>query len=59
MRDMLALCNKNVDFSMNSATYIQIDDVVTGCPLGPPLAGILMVKLKRSLGLRLSNYIKI
>ena len=58
MKDILVLCTKNVHFSMNGDLYSQIDGVAMGSPLGPVLAGIFMVKLERSLVLKLSNYIK-
>ena len=49
---------KNVHFSMNGDIYLQIDAVAMVSPLGPVLAGILMVELERSLVPKLSSYIK-
>ena len=49
MKDMLLLCTKNVHFRYNHDIYRQRDGVAMGSPLGPALAGILMVNLKRSL----------
>ena len=48
MRELL-LCMKNVHFTFRGVVYIQTDGVVVGSPLGPVLAGIFMVDLKRSL----------
>ena len=43
---------------MNGDIYLPSDGVAMGPPLGPVLAGIFMVELKRSLVTKLSNYIK-
>ena len=59
VKDMLILCTKSDNFSMNGDIYLQIDGVVMGSPLGPVLAGIFMVELERSLVPKLSNYIKL
>ena len=49
MKEMLLLRTKNAHFSYNNDISIQRDGVAMGSPLGPVLAGILMVNLKRSL----------
>ena len=49
MKEMLLLRTKNAHFSYNHDISIQTDGVAMGSPLGPALAGILMVNLKRSL----------
>ena len=54
---MLLLCTKNVHVSYNYDIYIQRDGVAIGSPLGPVLAGILMVNLERSLVPKLNVYI--
>ena len=59
VKDLLILCTKSDNFSMNGDIYLQIDGVVMGSPLGPVLAGIFMVELERSLVPKLSNYIKL
>ena len=48
MKNMLILCTKSDNFSMNDDIYLQIDGVVMGSPLGPVLAGIFTVELERS-----------
>ena len=57
MKEMLLLCTKNVHVSYNYDIYIQRDGVAIGSPLGPVLAGILMVNLERSLVPKLNVYI--
>ena len=49
MKNLLLLCTKNVRFTFENNIYQQKDDVAMGSPLGPVLAGILMVHLKRTL----------
>ena len=58
MKDIIILCTKSVHCSMNGDIYLQVDGNSMGSPLGPVLAGIFMVKLKRSIVPKLSNYIK-
>ena len=48
MREILLLCTKNVHFTSGDLVYLQTDGVAMGSPLGPVLAGILMVDLERS-----------
>ena len=48
MKELLILCTKNVHFTFNNETYIQVDGVVMGSPLGPVLANIFMAKLETS-----------
>ena len=46
MKEMLKLCTKNEHFTFNGDIYLRTDGVVIGSPLGPVLAGILMVHLE-------------
>ena len=45
MNELLYLCTKNAHFTLNSKTYVQVDGVAMGSPLGPSLANIFMVEL--------------
>ena len=56
LKELLLLCTKNVHFSFNGQFYLQIDGIAMGSPLGPVIAGILMVELERSLLPKLSSY---
>ena len=40
---------------MNSKTYVKIDDVAMGSPLGPSLANIIMLELEQNMIPTLSN----
>ena len=55
MRDLLYLCTKNAHFSLNNKTYLQLDGVAMGSPLGAVLENIFMVELKRNIIPTLSN----
>ena len=46
MKELSILCTKNVHFKFNNKSYIQVDGVSMGPPLGPVLANILMVELE-------------
>ena len=46
MRELLYLCTKNAHFTLNNKTYLQVDGVAMGSPLGPVLANIFMVELE-------------
>ena len=48
MKELLILCTKNVHFTFNNETYIQVDGVAIGSPLDPVLAKIFMVELETS-----------
>ena len=49
MKELLYLCAKNAHFTLNSKTYVQVDDIAMGSPLGPVLANIFMVELKQNI----------
>ena len=49
MKELLLLCTKNVHFTFNNEIYQQCDGVAMGSPLGPVIAGIFMVELKKLL----------
>ena len=55
MRELLYLCNKNAHFTLNKKTYLQVDGVAMGSPLGPVLANIFTVDLERNIIPTLSN----
>ena len=57
MRDLILLCIKNVHFTFNKDIYTQTDGVAIGSPLGPVLAGIIMVELENTMVLRLNNHL--
>ena len=48
MKELLILCTKNVEFTINNETYILVDGLLMDLPLGPVLANILMVELETS-----------
>ena len=55
MKELLYLCTKNANFTLNSKTYVQVDGVALGSPFGPVLANIFMVELEQSIIPTLSN----
>ena len=59
MKELLIFCTKNVHFTSNNETYIQVDGAAMGSPLGPVLANIFMVELKTSVIPNLSNKVKL
>ena len=57
MTDLTLLCAKNVHFTFNKDICEQIDGVTMGSPLGPVLAGIIMVELENTMVAGLSNHL--
>ena len=56
MKELLLLCTKNVHFTFNNDIYQQCDGVAIGFLLGQVIAGIFMLKLERTLLLKLTEY---
>ena len=54
---MILLCTTNVHFIFNKDIYKQTDGVAISSPLGPVLAGIIMVELENTMVPRLSNHL--
>ena len=59
MKELLYLCTKNVHFSFNNEISIQNHGVAMGSPLGPVVANIFMVELKRTIMPSPSDKIKL
>ena len=57
LKELLLLCTKHLHFRFNGETYIQIDGVAMGSPLGPPLANIFMISLEEKVLPKVSNYL--
>ena len=57
MIEMLMLCTKNVHFTFKCRTYVQTDGEAMDLPLGPVIADIFMIELKKSLLPNLAKYI--
>ena len=45
MKELLYLCTKNAYFALNNKTYIQVDGIAMGSPLGP----VFMVELEQNI----------
>ena len=54
---LLTSCNKNVHFSFNES-YIQIDRVAMGSPLGSVRANIFMIELVTTLVPKLEDHVQ-
>ena len=48
MRELLLLCTQGVPFTFNNKTYIQVDGVMMGSPLGALFANIFMCELENN-----------
>ena len=57
MRELILSCTKNVHLTFNKDIYKQTDDVAMGPPLGPVLAGIIIVELENTMVQILSNHL--
>ena len=58
MKDLITLSTKNVPFTFNNEIYQQRDGVAMGSPLGPVLAGIIMVELENSIVPKLNSHLQ-
>ena len=58
MNNLVTLCTKNIQFTFNNDIYQQKDGVAMGSPLGPVLAGIIMVELQNSVVPQLNNHLR-
>ena len=58
MKKLLALCTKNVYFTLNNEVYVQNDGVAMGAPLGSILANVFLVELENALVPRLYQHVK-
>ena len=59
MKELLILFTKKLHFTFNNETYIQVEGVAMGSPLGPVLANIFRVELDTSVIPNLSNKVKL
>ena len=58
MNDVITLCTKNVLFTFHNEIYQQRDGVAIGYPLGPVLAGIIMIELENSIVPKLNSHLQ-
>ena len=49
LKELILLCTKVVHFTLCGESYIQIDEVATGSPVGSVLSGIFTVELANTL----------
>ena len=57
MKDLIISCTKNVHFTFDNDIYKQTDGVSMSSPLGPVVAGVIMVELENTMVPRLSNHL--
>ena len=57
MKELLLLCTQGVPFTFNDETYVQIDGVMMGSPLGALFANIFMCELENTLIPKLQNVV--
>ena len=57
MKELLLLCTQGVPFTFNDETYMQIDGVMMGSPLGALFANIFMCELENTLIPKLQNVV--
>ena len=58
MKELLLLCTQGVPFTFNGETYMQIDGVMMGSPLGALFANIFMCELENTIIPRLGQTIR-
>ena len=58
MKELLLLCTQGVPFTFNGETYMQIDGVMMGSPLGALFANIFMCELENTIIPKLSESIR-
>ena len=49
MEELILLCTNGVHFTFDGKTYVQMNGVAMGSPLGSVLSGIFMVELENNL----------
>ena len=59
LRQLLCLCTKEGHFTFNDETYVQIDGVMMGSPLGSLIANIFMCELETSIIPKLTDSVKL
>ena len=58
MKELLLLCTQGVPFTFNGETYMQIDGVMMGSPLGALFANIFMCELENTIIPKLGESIR-
>ena len=58
MKELLLLCTQEVPFTFNGESYMQVDGVMMGSPLGALFANIFMCELENTIIPELGNTIK-
>ena len=58
MKELLLLCTQGVPFTFNNETYLQIDGVMMGSPLGALFANIFMCELENTVIPKIQEIIK-
>ena len=56
-KDLITFYTKNVSFTFSNGIYQQKDGVAIGSPLGPALAGIMLVELANSIAPKLNSHL--
>lgn len=59
LRELLYLCTKEGHFTFNNETYVQIDGVMMGSPLGSLIANIFMCELETKVIPKLMDSVKL
>ena len=58
MKGLLTLCTKIATFTFNNDRYRQKDDAALRSPLGPVLAGIIMLEVENSNVPKLNSHLR-